>query len=169
MKLETASKLVNNLINKDYIVDGKTFNISKIGWFFKGFNKSVRRLGLCTWSIEGKYISLSRKMTELRGEKEVRQTILHEIAHAIDFEIRGKSCHDIFWKNISRSIGYKGERTVKITNNIKLAIYKWVGICKEHGLLCGWTRKPNNDKICCKCEKPILIVPVTDVRVKKLN
>lgn len=168
MKLETASKLINNLINKDYIVDGKTFNISKTGWSFKGFDKGVRRLGVCTWGIRGKFIGLSRKMTELRSEEEVRQTILHEIAHAIDVEIRGKSGHDIFWKNISRSIGYKGERTTKITNSTKVATYKWVGICEEHGFLGGWTRKPNNNKICRKCKKSILIVPVTDVRVKNL-
>jgi len=169
MKLETAQKLVNTLMDKNYTINGKTFCISKLGWSFKGFDKGVKRLGVCIWGVRSKFIGLSRKMTEKRNEKEVEQTILHEIAHAIDIEIRGKSSHDIFWKNISHSIGYKGNRTTVVSNTVKIDIYNWIGICEEHGFLDGWIRKPSNsNKICRKCKKSILIVPITDVRVKEL-
>lgn len=167
MKLESASKLVNTLLNKNYTVNGKTFNLIKSGWNFKGFDKAVKRIGVCTWGARGKYIGLSAKMTEIRSKDEVEQTILHEIAHAIDVEIRGTSSHDNVWKSIARSIGHSGNRCVNIKESIetRTKIYKWVAFCDVHGILGGWSRKPTNAKICRTCRKPILIVPPTDERV----
>ena len=48
-------------------------------WSF-GFDRSKVRFGKCNHA--NKEISLSRYLVELNGEKEVRETILHEIAHA---------------------------------------------------------------------------------------
>lgn len=172
MNLTIASKSVKTLMSQNYTVDGKIFNLNNLGWSFNGFDRGVKRLGHCSYNkiIGKKIIGLSKKMTELREQKEVEQTILHEIAHAIDFEIRQDSGHDYKWQSIARQIGYEGERTTKVSNEAKVAAYKWVAICPEHGIIGGWTRKPKNmmNKLCKKCHKSILIVPATDKVVTNL-
>lgn len=76
-------------------------------WVFK-WDNSKRRLGLCNYRYH--VISLSKKLTPLRSIKEIENTILHEIAHALDFENRGKSEHDKDWQEIALSIGCNGQR-----------------------------------------------------------
>ena len=49
-------------------------------WSF-GFDRSKVRFGKCNFA--NKEISLSRYLVELNDENEVRETILHEIAHAL--------------------------------------------------------------------------------------
>ena len=62
-------------------------------WKFK-FDRAIRRFGCCN---EGKrLISLSARLTELNSEYEVRDTILHEIAHA----------NDPRYQNIKPNFGY---------------------------------------------------------------
>ena len=50
------------------------------GWRFR-FDHARRRFGCCHYGP--KAISLSRPLTLLNGEPEVRDTLLHEIAHAL--------------------------------------------------------------------------------------
>lgn len=45
-----------------------------------------------------------------KDENEVIDTILHEIAHALDIQIRGESFHDKIWKAIAQGIGCTGDR-----------------------------------------------------------
>ena len=170
MKLETAEKLINKLMSKIWIINNKEYNLIDLGWTFKGFDRGVRRLGVCSYNKFSKkgYIGLSKKMSEARTEQEVEQTILHEIAHALDFQIRGVSGHDSVWKSISRTIGYKGEAKTAVSNEVKVSTYKYVAYCSEHGILGGWTRKPKAGKICAKCRENVLILEATDPRVKNL-
>jgi predicted SprT family Zn-dependent metalloprotease len=50
------------------------------GWRFR-FDHARRRFGCCRYAP--KLITLSRPLTLLNGEAEVRDTLLHEIAHAL--------------------------------------------------------------------------------------
>ena len=170
MKLETAEKLINKLMSKTWSINDKEFKLTDLGWKFNGFDRGVRRLGVCSYNKYSKsgYIGLSKKMTEARTQEEVEQTILHEIAHAIDFEIRGTSGHDSYWKSISRIIGYNGESKTAVSNEVKVSTYKYVAYCENHGILGGWTRKPKSNKMCAKCRETVLILESTDPRVKKL-
>jgi predicted SprT family Zn-dependent metalloprotease len=164
MKLIIAKNLIEKLLEKEWLINDKVYKLNN--WSFKGFDKAVRRLGVCY--INRKQIGLSRKMTELRSDYDVRQTILHEIAHAIDTEIRGYSHHDKTWKHIARQIGYKGKRTTNIDKNVKFAAYKWLAVCDEHGILGGWTRKPKDNKICGKCKSKVTIYHREDNRIFEL-
>lgn len=63
-----------------------------------------RRFGLCRMSK--KQISLSRHLCALNSDAEVRDTILHEIAHALAWERHGENCgHDKRWQAICVEVG----------------------------------------------------------------
>lgn len=69
-----------------------------------GLDNARQRFGVC--QMGKKHISLSRHLCELNSEAEVRDTILHEIAHALAWERHGENCgHDQRWKNICKEIG----------------------------------------------------------------
>jgi hypothetical protein len=61
-----------------------------------------RQIFSCQWeSWEVKSIRLSRPLTEVNSEVQVRDTILHEIAHAI----AGPHGHNWKWKQVARQLG----------------------------------------------------------------
>ena len=69
-----------------------------------GLDNARRRFGVC--QMRKKRITLSRHLCALNSEAEVRDTILHEIAHALAWERYGENCgHDQRWKNICKEIG----------------------------------------------------------------
>ncbi len=73
-------------------------------WAF-GFNHGRRMMGLCRYAK--KRIELSGHMVVRNGEDEVRDTILHEIAHALVGPSHG---HDEVWRQKCLEIGAKPER-----------------------------------------------------------
>jgi predicted SprT family Zn-dependent metalloprotease len=74
------------------------------GWSF-GFNQAKRNLGVCKY--EQKCIELSVHFVMANDKAAVRDTILHEIAHAMAGREAG---HGSKWKSICREIGAKPER-----------------------------------------------------------
>ena len=74
------------------------------GWKFQ-FDTAVRTFGYCHHGR--KTVSLSKPLTELNDEQEVKDTILHEIAHALCPRGAG---HGDLWKQKCREIGAKPER-----------------------------------------------------------
>lgn len=77
------------------------------------FDSAQTRLGMC--SPRQRRISLSRSYVESAEEPNVRDTILHEIAHALAFEKypHRRVGHGPEWKAIALSIGCSGSRTGK--------------------------------------------------------
>ena len=73
-------------------------------WSFR-FDRSKVSFGKCYYGK--KLISLSRHLVQLNDEGEVRDTILHEIAHAL--APRGAG-HNSVWQAIALSIGCDGKR-----------------------------------------------------------
>jgi hypothetical protein len=91
--------------------------LQDLGWTFR-FDAARRRLGLCLWRPgphPTKTISLSRPITQREGWSLMEDVARHEIAHALDFETRGRSAHDAVWKTWARRCGadptrvYEGE------------------------------------------------------------
>ncbi len=94
MKLEDAQALT-----EVYMEQYKLQN-----WSFK-FNKEKRRFGYCNHSQ--RIISLSEPLTTLNEEKNVENTILHEIAHALVGHFHS---HDNVWKTKAKQLGCNGHR-----------------------------------------------------------
>lgn len=88
------------------------------GWQFR-FNRARRRMGICFYEKEqiqvwpppfikqSGRIELSIHLVERNPVDEVRDTILHEIAHAL---AGPKAGHGPRWKSIARAIGARPER-----------------------------------------------------------
>ncbi len=113
------------------------------GWT-GGLDAALRRLGLCTYGR--KRITLSRHLTTLNGEAEVRDTILHEIAHALAWEEHGVNCgHDARWQRIAARIGARPERTAdpRTTSEVAAA---WHLVHAETGeVFRSYHRRPSRD------------------------
>lgn len=71
------------------------------------FDRAVQRGG--SHHYGKRRITLSGPLTELRDEAEVKQTILHEIAHALTWKRYGSLCarqpHGAAWRMVCREIG----------------------------------------------------------------
>ena len=89
-----------NIIEKLAI---RTMDKHLTGWTF-AWNNRVRSYGLCNYTT--KTISLSRVITSTRTIEEVKETIAHEIAHAL---CPGHH-HDDIWAAKSVELGGTGER-----------------------------------------------------------
>jgi predicted SprT family Zn-dependent metalloprotease len=95
MRLEDVRELAARLMRQHKLLPK---------WKFE-FDRSKVRFGKCNYAE--KTISLSRYLAELNPESEVRETILHEIAHAI--APRGAG-HGEKWQAVARSIGCTAAR-----------------------------------------------------------
>ncbi len=73
-------------------------------WRFK-FDHSTRRAGCCNYC--DKTISISFNLACNASDEDIRDTILHEIAHAL---VGRKHNHDEAWKAKAKEIGCTGER-----------------------------------------------------------
>lgn len=73
------------------------------GWSF-GFNDRKRSLGVCY--LAKKRIEVSLKLVNSGIIAEIRETILHEIAHAL---VGPGHKHDNVWKNMAIKVGARPE------------------------------------------------------------
>lgn len=73
-------------------------------WVFQ-WDRAVRRMGLCHYGKQT--ISLSAKLCARAPLAEVRDTILHEIAHALVGRGHG---HNLVWRSKALAIGCNGNR-----------------------------------------------------------
>ena len=122
-------------------------------WTFRWQNKKVS-LGTC--SYRKKEIRLSKWYVELNDEAEVRDTILHEIAHALSYERHGSKGHGRLWKSICREIGAIPRACSKEKLNKPQNHYKYVDAC------CGVTyrmhRLRRNARYSCpKCRQRLFL------------
>lgn len=94
----------NTFLDRTWIVDTKAFNLTKLGWTLK-LNQAKSSLGICQLKL--KTICISNYLYQSNSELDDvwTDTIKHEIAHAIDFEIRGKSDHGFHWKHVAKQVG----------------------------------------------------------------
>lgn len=74
------------------------------GWTF-AFDAAKARLGMCNYTK--KRITLSKHLVATNDSAEIKNTILHEIAHALAGKDAG---HGPEWIAVARRIGCSGER-----------------------------------------------------------
>ena len=91
------------------------------GWSVT-FDHAKTRAGMCRPGR--REIGLSIPLTRLHSDAEVRDTILHEIAHA---RVGASHHHDAIWQATAREIGCTGQRCVSLESaRVEGA---WVGTC----------------------------------------
>jgi len=106
-------------------------------------DRAKTRAGVCRFGTHT--ISLSAALTHLHDESEVRDTILHEIAHALVGPFHG---HDEVWRAKAIEIGCSGERTVPST--APRVEGPWRGVCPE-GHVSTRHRRPTRVLSCSRC------------------
>jgi predicted SprT family Zn-dependent metalloprotease len=114
------------------------------GWSFQ-FNDASRQAGRCDYGT--RVISLSRLFCLKAPVDEVRETILHEIAHAL---VGPEHNHDSIWKTTARSIGCSGNRC----HEVDFAPSRYIVSCHR----CGWSRQANRRRpgsVCRTCSNPV--------------
>lgn len=103
-------------------------------WSFQ-FDNARKRFGYCKFNRGfirpgdmGGTISLSKNLVALNDEGHVRDTILHEIAHAKSGPRAG---HNRIWKLHAIKVGANPERCYSSTgdNAVKVPPANWSGVC----------------------------------------
>lgn len=107
-------------------------------------DRAKTRAGVCRFGTHT--ISLSAALTHLHDEAEVRDTILHEIAHALVGPFHG---HDDVWRAKAVEIGCSGERTVPST--APRVEGPWRGVCPQ-GHVSTRHRRPTRVLSCSTCQ-----------------
>ena len=111
------------------------------GWSFEWMQQK-RTLGDC--SHGKRRIRLSTACTECNDEATVRNTILHEIAHALVGPGHG---HDFVWKAQARALGVRPE---SCSRSCVAPLGKWVAVCPRCSYEHNAYRKPHVSKLCAK-------------------
>lgn len=88
------------------------------GWTFR-WTRAKTRLGECRGA--DRRIGVSVHIVTLPQSEQI-DTVLHEVAHAIDHERRGFSRHDAVWREICREIGARPERLARSPMRVS---YRW--------------------------------------------
>lgn len=161
LSFKEFDELFNLLFNRTWVVRGKEYNLAELGWK-RGYNTRKRSLGLCSYRYQrlfGGYtlkergtVWISKTYLELNLDNvlDFEDTVRHEIAHAIDCEIRGRSNHDNHWKMICREVGAKPNRvnTEKVLERPK---GKYTLKCTSCGDEISKHRRPTRSSSCSPC------------------
>jgi hypothetical protein len=113
------------------------------GWRLQ-FDRARRRFGYC--NHRQRTISLSRHLVGLNGREAVRDTILHEIAHAL---LPPRHGHDAVWRAKAREVGAAPRRSYG--EEVAQPPSRWVGTCPGCGGQVGLHRRPRRSHSCWPC------------------
>lgn len=133
MDMRDVSDMANALIRQHNLV----------GWRF-AFDGAKRRTGQCNYTTQT--ISMSRHLIVKMTEGQVKNTLLHEIAHAL---VGGAAGHGPEWRRVAISIGCDGNRCT----NVEPAPYNWYGVCPDGHIASKRYRRPKNggERSCAIC------------------
>jgi len=135
-------------------------SLQDLAWAF-GFDNAKRRLGVCRYQprVEGqKRITLSRHYVRLNGLayrdesglQVIDDVIRHEIAHAIDYEQRGRSDHSAPWQAICREVRADPSRLYE-GQDIERVPGTYVVECPQCGQTGEFYARPKNVRYCKPC------------------
>jgi len=107
------------------------------------YDNAKRRAGICKFGE--RTLGLSAPLTAVHSETDVRDTILHEIAHAL---VGPRHGHDAHWRRVAISIGCSGERCTSA--EAPTAPAAWLGTCPD-GHTIDRHRRPERVLTCGLC------------------
>jgi predicted SprT family Zn-dependent metalloprotease len=102
-------------------------------WSF-AFNRRKTQMGLCLYGVRA--VELSTHFVERNGPEVVRETLLHEIAHALAGRAAG---HGPDWKAVCRRVGALPER---LSWEADMPVGRWQAVCGGCGMLHHRHRRP---------------------------
>ena len=142
MELSDVQLLADRLLNEHELFEK--------GWSFS-FDRAKRRAGSCKfWKKE---ITLAKAYAEQEDLKEINNTILHEIAHAL---VGPKHGHNEIWKQKALEIGCDAERW----HYVVFSKPRYKLTCSNRCFEVARYRLNQNflqSKICSKCKGELLI------------
>jgi predicted SprT family Zn-dependent metalloprotease len=114
------------------------------GWAF-GFNRSRLNMGLCKYGP--RTVELSVFFVERNSVEAIRDTLLHEIAHALVGPGHG---HDAAWQDMCLRVGAKPER---LSFEAEMPEGRWRATCGGCGMVHHKHRRPKHlvGWWCCRC------------------
>ena len=135
MKLNEARDLAISLMTEHGIVER--------GWRFE-FDNAKKRFGCCRYG--SKRITLSVHLTELNGVENVKDTILHEIAHALC----PRQGHNYVWKRKALEIGCNGNRCYS-SDEVETVKGNYSATCVGCNKVYSRFRRPKFSSSCKRC------------------
>ena len=111
-------------------------------WSF-AFDNAKRRAGACDHTR--KRITVSRYLAARYDDETNRQTLLHEVAHAL---AGARAAHGAHWKRTALTLGYTGGTTHHGETATELA--PWVGVCPA-GHVAYRHRRATRATSCARC------------------
>ena len=130
--LTLAARLARTLMDEHGLHD----------WAF-AFDRARVRAGAC--HFRDRRITLSRALTAAHEEAEVRETVLHEVAHAL---VGPRHGHDEVWRRRAVAIGATGERCYSADEPVVPG--RWQGRCVA-GHVVHRHRRPTRLLVCTRC------------------
>jgi predicted SprT family Zn-dependent metalloprotease len=113
------------------------------GWSFR-FDHARRRLGACHYTTHT--ITLSRHLARINSEAVVRDTILHEIAHALTPGGR----HGAAWRARARAIG-ANPKACADADEVELPAAPFDLVCDRCGTRVARYRRSRQRYVCRSC------------------
>ena len=145
MELRGVQLLAKLLLNEHELFDK--------GWRFS-FDRAKRRAGSCKFS--NKEITLAKAYAEQEDFKEIKNAILHEIAHAL---VGPKHGHNEIWRQKALEIGCDAERC----HYVVFSKPKYKLTCINRCFEVARYRVNQNflkSRICSKCKSGLLIIDI---------
>ena len=124
------------------------------GWRFK-LDHARRRAGQCDY--KSKTISLSRLYVRFAEIDHIRDTILHEIAHAL---VGPRHGHDAVWRQKAREIGCTATRC----HSLSFARARWVMTC-PNGCFSVERHRKKSGLVCASCKSAVAFYAAEETMV----
>lgn len=153
MNKEQITQMAKNLMRKN--------NVEHLSF---GYNRRKNALGICRFRLGKPYaIELSEAWIKHLREEDIRDTILHEIAHALAGSDAG---HGPRWKNIAAAIGANPKRTAEdvpyeIAQRVRRSVSNYRATCQGCDNVIYFSRMTKNWRddryICSKCKSRFVV------------
>jgi predicted SprT family Zn-dependent metalloprotease len=149
---EMAIELMNTKFTFITHYSTHTISANDLGYYFEFGNKK-KAFGTCYYVKKKIQLSLPLCSANLDKIENIRNTMLHEIAHALCVYVYGTKHgrgHGAYWKSIAKQIGCNGERCFS-SANVSMPKSKYSVICDSCGYSAPKYRKVTKTYACANC------------------